>query len=136
MSEAKLVRNKIPQIIRSYGKKPDFRVADVEEYKALLRQKLVEEVDEFLDSEDPQELADILEVLHALAGYLGLTRDALETIRKAKARDRGGFQDRIVWSGNAPTGSARPAAELDGGDTAQAMVQPYTRETTTISSCA
>ncbi len=105
MNHAKLVRDQIPQIIRSHGKKPDIRVADVDEYKELLRQKLLEEVDEFLTSEDPQELADILEVLHALAGGLGLTREELETIRKAKARDRGGFKNRLVWSGNSPAGS-------------------------------
>jgi predicted house-cleaning noncanonical NTP pyrophosphatase (MazG superfamily) len=102
MSQAKLVRDKIPQIIRDTGAEPVTRVADAEEYRDLLRAKLVEEVDEFLASDDPNELADVLEVLLALAGDLGVDRDHLEKLRTAKAFERGGFADRIVWSGNAP----------------------------------
>ncbi len=104
MSQAKLVRDKIPQIIRDTGAEPVTRVADVEEYRKLLRAKLVEEVEEFLSSDDPNELADVLEVLLALAGDLGVDQDHLEKLRTAKAVQRGGFADRIVWSGNAPTG--------------------------------
>lgn len=102
MSQAKLVRDKIPQIIKDTGAVPVTRVADAVEYRCLLRAKLVEEVDEFLASEDPNELADVLEVLLALAIDLGVDRDHLEKLRSAKAFERGGFADRIVWAGNAP----------------------------------
>jgi len=101
MSLSKLVRDKIPQIIRDTGAAPVIRIADAEEYRGLLRAKLVEEVEEFLASEDPSELADILEVLLALAGDLGVDRDHLEKLRIAKTFERGGFAGRIVWSGNA-----------------------------------
>jgi predicted house-cleaning noncanonical NTP pyrophosphatase (MazG superfamily) len=110
MNRAKLVRDKIPQIIRSSGLVPLVRVAEDDEYGRLLREKLREEVGEFLDSDDPHELADVLEVLHALAGHLGLGVDGLETIRVAKASERGGFAERIVWSGNSST---RPCMEID-----------------------
>jgi predicted house-cleaning noncanonical NTP pyrophosphatase (MazG superfamily) len=100
MSQSKLVRDKIPQIIRDTGAEPVIRVADAEEYRGLLRAKLVEEVEEFLASDDPNELADVLEVLLALAHDLGVDRHRLETLRNAKALQRGGFADRIVWSGN------------------------------------
>lgn len=103
MSDGKLVRDKIPQIIRDAGAEPVTRVAEAGEYRGLLRAKLVEEVEEFLASDDPNELADILEVVLALAGDLGVDRDHLEKLRTAKAFERGGFADRIVWSGNAPT---------------------------------
>lgn len=112
MSEAKLVRDKIPQIIRDAGDEPIIRVADADEYRVLLRAKLVEEVDEFLDSDDPYELADVLEVLLALAADLGFDRAHLEKLRAAKAFERGEFADRIVWSGNVPAGAAA------GGDSA------------------
>jgi len=102
MSQAKLVRDKIPQIIRAAGTEPVIRVASAEEYRSLLRAKLVEEVEEFLASDDPTELADVLEVLLALAGELGVDRNQLEKLRSVKASQRGGFADRIVWSGNAP----------------------------------
>lgn len=101
MSQTKLVRDKIPQIIRDSGAEPVIRVADAEEYRGLLRDKLVEEVQEFLASEDPTELADVLEVLLALADDLGVDRNHLEKLRTAKVCERGGFADRIVWSGNA-----------------------------------
>ncbi|MFJ6200143.1 nucleoside triphosphate pyrophosphohydrolase [Micromonospora sp. NPDC092111] len=104
MSHAKLVRDKIPQIVRERGAEPVTRVADADEYRGLLREKLVEEVDEFLDSEDPHELADVLEVLLALAIDLGVNRDQLEKLRMAKVAERGGFSRRIVWSGNVPAG--------------------------------
>jgi predicted house-cleaning noncanonical NTP pyrophosphatase (MazG superfamily) len=76
-----------------------------DEYRHLLREKLGEEVDEFLESEDPHELADVLEVVHALAGLLGLGFDGVEMIRVTKASERGAFAERVVWSGNSPTGA-------------------------------
>lgn len=105
MSHGKLVRDKVPQIIRNRGGEPLVRVATAEEFRRLLQAKLVEEVDEFLGSEEPEELADVLEVLLALAAELGLDRDQLEKLRESKASERGGFGDRIVWSGNQPTRS-------------------------------
>ena len=98
----KLVRDKVPQIIRARGDEPIVRVADAAEYRALLLAKLVEEVDEVLAADDadmPEELADVMEVVLALASDLGLDAAQLEELRKAKASERGGFAERIVWSG-------------------------------------
>jgi predicted house-cleaning noncanonical NTP pyrophosphatase (MazG superfamily) len=106
MSQGKLVRDKIPQIIRSKGLEPVIYAAGVEEYGVRLRDKLREEVEEFLDSDsDPEELADILEVLYALAEQTGTDRQQLEKLRAAKAQERGGFADRVIWSGNGPAGT-------------------------------
>lgn len=103
MGQGKLVRDKIPQIIRSEGLEPVTRKATAEEYGARLRDKLQEEVAEFLASDDdPTELADILEVLYALADHVGIDREELEKLRAAKAEKRGGFAARIIWSGNRP----------------------------------
>ena len=44
---AKLVRDKIPEIIKNDGKEPYFYVADSKEYYAALIKKLNEEVEEF-----------------------------------------------------------------------------------------
>lgn len=72
------------------------RVLNTDEYPAALHAKLTEEVAEYLDAHDPQELADVLEVLHALAALHGLTPEQLEAMRAAKAQARGGFGGR-VW---------------------------------------
>jgi predicted house-cleaning noncanonical NTP pyrophosphatase (MazG superfamily) len=103
MSQGKLVRDKIPQIIMSKGLEPVIYTANTEEYAARLRDKLREEVEEFLASDnDPEELADILEVLYALAEQAGADRQQLEKLRAVKAWERGGFAGRIIWSGNRP----------------------------------
>jgi len=99
MGGMKLVRDKIPEIMRAAGQVAVVHTADPVEFPVLLRQKLTEEVDEFLISQDPEELADILEVLYALAGCLGLDAAGLEALRQAKAELRGGFASRVVWHG-------------------------------------
>ncbi|MEW2357061.1 nucleoside triphosphate pyrophosphohydrolase [Spirillospora sp. NPDC029432] len=92
----KLVRDRIPDIIRSTGREPATRVAGRSEYAALLRTKLYEEAGEYVASGNPSELADILEVLHALAALHGLTPEDLEAQRAAKAATRGAFTQRTV----------------------------------------
>jgi len=101
VGQGKLVRDKIPQIIRAKGLEPVIYVADADEYASRLRDKLTEEVNEFLGSDsDPEELADILEVVYALARQAGTDPQQLEKLRAAKADERGGFDDRIIWAGN------------------------------------
>jgi predicted house-cleaning noncanonical NTP pyrophosphatase (MazG superfamily) len=99
----KLVRDRIPQIIRENGAEPVTYTAGPTEYSNRLRDKLSEEVAEFLEADDAkarEELADVLEVVHALAADLGVDVGQLEKIREVKASERGGFADRIVWTGN------------------------------------
>jgi len=101
--KGKLVRDKIPQIIRSRGSEPIVRVLGAAEYREMLLAKLAEEVDEVRaadDAEAAEELADVCEVVLALASDLGLNAGQLEELRAAKAAERGGFADRIAWSGN------------------------------------
>ncbi|MFJ3841858.1 nucleoside triphosphate pyrophosphohydrolase [Streptomyces sp. NPDC054904] len=99
----KLVRDRIPQIIRADGVEPEVHVADPVEYRQRLREKLEEEVAEYMEADEidaPEELADILEVAFALAADLGVDPAQLERIRVSKAEQRGGFAERIVWTGN------------------------------------
>jgi predicted house-cleaning noncanonical NTP pyrophosphatase (MazG superfamily) len=92
----KLVRDKIPQIIEADGETPETHVADDEEYAERLVEKLEEEVAEYRDDCRVAELADILEVLHAIREYRGVTVEELDEMRARKARERGRFEDRIV----------------------------------------
>jgi predicted house-cleaning noncanonical NTP pyrophosphatase (MazG superfamily) len=108
MNHGKLVRDKIPEIIRSKGQEPVIYIADAEEYCIRLRDKLREEVEEYLASDnDREELADILEVLYALARQAGTDQQQLEKLRAAKAEKRGGFADRIIWFCNQQSTAAQ-----------------------------
>lgn len=93
---SKLVRDTIPAIIRDAQKEPVFHLADEKEYVALLREKLLEEVHEFLEDDTVDELADIQEVLLALYVVKGITKEDVELARLAKKEKRGGFEKRIV----------------------------------------
>jgi predicted house-cleaning noncanonical NTP pyrophosphatase (MazG superfamily) len=100
--EGKLVRDRIPEIISASGAEPITYRAGPAEYRRRLRDKLMEEVDEFLAADGPtavEELADILEVVYALAADLGATEEDLETTRATKAAERGAFIDRVIWTG-------------------------------------
>jgi|BioPla2DNA2_1021312.scaffolds.fasta_scaffold17646_3 predicted house-cleaning noncanonical NTP pyrophosphatase (MazG superfamily) len=92
----KLVRDKIPEIIETAGKHADIRIADDSEYANLLREKLTEEVDEYLQSDDPEELADIIEVVISLGALYNLSVDGLMKTAADKREKRGGFEKRIV----------------------------------------
>lgn len=67
----KLVRDKIPQIIEAEGNKYEIRIADKDEHYELLEAKLQEEVKEYLDGKNLEELADVMKVLFGLAENLG-----------------------------------------------------------------
>ena len=90
----KLVRDKIPELIRGQGETPSFRVLDGKEYTACLEKKLDEEVAEFHRDRNPEELADILEVVLALAEDIGCSHEELKEIYQKKHEQRGGFRDR------------------------------------------
>jgi predicted house-cleaning noncanonical NTP pyrophosphatase (MazG superfamily) len=92
----KLVRDRIPELITNSGGQPQTREARGEEYPALLRLKLLEEVQEFLDSGDAEELVDVIEVVHALARDKCVEPERLEELRAAKEREKGGFLTRTV----------------------------------------
>ncbi|MFE1316012.1 nucleoside triphosphate pyrophosphohydrolase [Kitasatospora phosalacinea] len=101
--EGKLVRDGVPEIIRASGAHPRFYAADGPEYLERLGAKLCEEAEEARTAppgELLEELADVLEVLHALAAAHGADFARVEQLRRDKAAARGGFTDRIVWTGN------------------------------------
>lgn len=92
----KLVRDKIPEIIASKGGKADIRVLSEEEFPIYLEAKLDEEVGEYHRDKNAEELADILEVVYALAASRGVSQAKLLEIYEKKHQARGGFEKRIL----------------------------------------
>lgn len=90
----KLVRDKIPEIIETAGEKPATRVLEDREYLQSLVVKLGEEYDEFKEALNVEELADLQEVILALADIMA-SREELEKVRAEKAVKRGAFKDKI-----------------------------------------
>jgi predicted house-cleaning noncanonical NTP pyrophosphatase (MazG superfamily) len=95
-SSFKLVRDKIPDIIREEGRTSRTRFVRGKAYKQALLQKLQEEVDELSATPSKEEAADVLEVLHALCLAYDIPLSEVEKVRRAKARKRGGFSRGIV----------------------------------------
>lgn len=95
----KLVRDRIPEIIAETGKNYSTRILDQEEFILELKKKSIEELDEYLNTNNDEkaieELADLLEVLHALAETHGVSIEKVEELRKQKAKKRGSFKEKI-----------------------------------------
>ena len=95
MEYNKLVRDKIPAIIAAQGEKANIRILSDEEYTRCLEAKLDEEVREYHADRNAEELADILEVVFALAENQGVSVDNLMDIYNCKHQQRGGFRERF-----------------------------------------
>ncbi len=96
MEYNKLVRDKIPQIIEAKGGTCRTVVLSEAEYIQKLEEKLSEELSEYLESRELEELVDLLEVMEALVKARGETWEELQRIKNAKSEVRGGFEDRIL----------------------------------------
>jgi predicted house-cleaning noncanonical NTP pyrophosphatase (MazG superfamily) len=94
----KLVRDRIPEIVRAAGKVPVTRtVKDADELKRRLIDKLAEETYEYKESGSVEEIADILEVLQGLVEQVhGLKWEEVQEIQSRKWEERGGFSKGIV----------------------------------------
>lgn len=94
----KLIRDKIPGIIKITGKTPNIRTLTDHEYEVALKSKLQEETKEYVkagnDNEAVKELADVLEVIHALTEIHGTSVEEVEDVRIRKKEERGGFSER------------------------------------------
>ena len=92
----KLVRDRIPEIIEQAGQKCVCSVLSDDEYLKMLDEKLNEELAEYQESKSMEELADLLEVVRAVALARGSSPEEVEEIRRMKADLRGGFEKKIL----------------------------------------
>lgn len=92
----KLVRDRIPEIIEASGKTCVTEVLSDEDYLKMIDAKLDEELAEYHKDQNLEELADLLEVIHAAVIARGYSLDELERVRLEKAAKRGGFAKKIL----------------------------------------
>lgn len=99
----KLVRDRIPEIIKANGEKAVFATLTEDEYWEHLLKKDEEELREVAEAENLEEmkaeLADKLEVLRAMAEYRGFSLQDIIDAANEKAEARGGFKKRIFLIG-------------------------------------
>lgn len=98
----KLVRDRIPDIIRQSGKQCEVTVMADVEFRQALREKLLEEAGEVAAANSENlvsELADLQEVIDALFRVYGIERDAVVKEQTRKRTERGGFEQRLrlLW---------------------------------------
>lgn len=92
----KLVRDRIPELIEASGKTCSTEILSDNEYLKLIDAKLDEELAEYHQDQNLEELADLIEVVYAAAKARGYTLEELERVRTEKAAKRGGFDKKIL----------------------------------------
>ena len=92
----KLVRDHIPAIIEAKGAVCETEILSDADYLRLLDAKLDEELTEYHQDQNIEELADLVEVIYACARARGYTVAELEAVRAEKAEKRGGFARKIL----------------------------------------
>lgn len=91
----KAVRDKIPEIIEKSGHSCNVKTLSDDQFLLEIEKKLSEEVSEYQNDKNPEELADILEVIYRIAKLKGISKEDLEKIRIKKVKERGGFEKNL-----------------------------------------
>ena len=91
----KLVRDNIPATIMASGGVPHTTILDEDEYLKALGDKLVEEALEVQQTPVTEELADVMEVIRAIAKHLNISLQEIEKVRIKKNQTNGAFHKRI-----------------------------------------
>ena len=92
----KLVRDKIPNEINcTKGRKAVYRIMDNDEYLKELNRKLLEEAHEFIEENDIEELADVMEVIETITKLKNIKWEELRKIQNEKKNKKGSFNEKI-----------------------------------------
>ena len=94
----KLIRDRIPEIIRADGKQAQIEVMSESEYRKALLEKLVEEAQEAAQASDDDritEIADLYEVIDAILDSWNMSREEVIKVQKERRQKRGGFEQRL-----------------------------------------
>jgi predicted house-cleaning noncanonical NTP pyrophosphatase (MazG superfamily) len=99
----KLVRDRIPHIIRQEGRACEVESLSPDEFRRALLEKLIEEAQEAVQASPDDlaiELADLYEVIDAVMALHHIDRDSVLAIQQQRRAERGGFTKhlRLLWS--------------------------------------
>ena len=92
----KLVRDKIPELIQAGGNTCEYHVASPEEYQTKLYAKLLEELNEFIETPNVEEAADMWEVFSTICMLHELDFTEVARVAYLKSQKRGAFSNRII----------------------------------------
>ena len=94
-NNSKVIRNRIPEIIRLSGRKCVINELSDFSFLPELEKKLKEELKEYLESKKLEELADLLEIIYRIAELRGSSKDDLDALRLRKKEEKGGFEKNL-----------------------------------------
>lgn len=93
----KLIRDNVPELMRQSGQVCNFASIENDElFMALLRSKLIEEVNEFLASGDVGELVDVKLVIDTLLSANGISEEQFKKLYDDKLKAKGGFERKYI----------------------------------------
>lgn len=94
-----LVRDKVPEIIKSKNMTPVFKKLDDKKFRYYLKLKLKEEMDELTSVEDSKEIAknlvDILELIEYLKKEYAIKDSELKKLKIQKVKEKGHFDNKF-----------------------------------------
>ena len=95
----KLIRDKIPEIIKKDNAIPKISILNDEQFAIALKEKLVEEAKELLEAKTSEEilneLSDVLELVESITTNNKLTITEVEKQKLVKKEKRGGFEKKL-----------------------------------------
>ena len=95
----KLIRDKIPEVIKEKGGIPEVSILDGTEFRKSLKIKMTEEAKELLEAESNDdvlnELSDVEELVRSIAKNYDLSLEEIEKHRLEKLQKRGGFEKKL-----------------------------------------
>lgn len=99
----KLIRDKIPEIIKAAGDEGKIKILPVKDFEKELKKKLVEEAKEVTNASKEKitnELADVLELTKSIADHYKIKFSQVQRLQIEKRKKRGGFKKKLflVWS--------------------------------------
>ena len=92
----KLVRDRIPVLIKESGRNCTSRILSQEEYFNALLDKIVEEIEEYRSSGAEEEIADVYEALDCLVEFKEYEPMHIDYLKLIRKEARGSFRERVL----------------------------------------